>query len=52
MKSHLTFILVFLCAFVSAQNINDVLRYGTENIQGTARFQSMGGAFGAIRIEH
>lgn len=48
MKSHLTFILVFLCAFVSAQNINDVLRYGTENIQGTARFQSMGGAFGAL----
>jgi hypothetical protein len=48
MKRHLTFILVFLCAFVSAQNINDVLRYGTENIQGTARFQSMGGAFGAL----
>ncbi len=48
MKRHLTFILVSLCAFVSAQNINDVLRYGTENIQGTARFQSMGGAFGAL----
>jgi hypothetical protein len=39
---------VFLCAFVSAQNINDVLKYSTENIQGTARFQSMGGAFGAL----
>ena len=48
MKRHLTFLLVLLCAFVSAQNINDVLRYGTENIQGTARFQSMGGAFGAL----
>ncbi|MFT6369275.1 MAG: hypothetical protein ACJAUQ_000404 [Maribacter sp.] len=48
MKRHLTFILVFLCAFVSAQNINDVLKYSTENIQGTARFQSMGGAFGAL----
>lgn len=48
MKRYLTFILVFLCVFVSAQNINDVLRYGTEDIQGTARFQSMGGAFGAL----
>jgi long-subunit fatty acid transport protein len=48
MKRHLTFILVLLCTLVSAQNINDVLRYGTENIQGTARFQSMGGAFGAL----
>jgi len=48
MKRYLTFILVFLSVVVSAQNINDVLRYGTENIQGTARFQSMGGAFGAL----
>src|SRR6056297_105771 len=48
MKRYLTFILVFLSVVVSAQNINDVLRYGTENIQGTARFQGMGGAFGAL----
>ncbi|MFD0796813.1 OmpP1/FadL family transporter [Maribacter chungangensis] len=48
MKRYLTFILAFLCVFASAQNINDVLRYGTEEIQGTARFQSMGGAFGAL----
>lgn len=48
MKRLLTFISLFLCAFVSAQNINDVLKYGTENLQGTARFQSMGGAFGAL----
>ena len=32
----------------SAQNMTDVLRYGTEGTQGTARFQSMGGAFGAL----
>jgi len=32
----------------SAQNIDDVLRYSTENLQGTARFQGMGGAFGAL----
>src|SRR6056297_492615 len=48
MKRYLTFILVFLSVVVSAQNINDVLKYGTENLQGTARFQSMGGAFGAL----
>ena len=37
-----------LCTFVSAQNINDVVRYSTDNLQGTARFQAMGGAFGAL----
>lgn len=48
MKRHLSFILILSCALVSAQNINDVLKYSTENLQGTARFQSMGGAFGAL----
>ncbi|QLG46191.1 OmpP1/FadL family transporter [Costertonia aggregata] len=48
MKRYLTFILAMVCAAVSAQNINDVLRYSTENLQGTARFQAMGGAFGAL----
>jgi len=48
MKRYFTLPLLFLCTLVSAQNINDVLRYGTENLQGTARFQSMGGAFGAL----
>lgn len=48
MKRISTFIMVLACAFASAQNINDVLRYSTENIQGTARFQAMGGAFGAL----
>lgn len=37
-----------LCLTASAQGINDVLRYGTEETQGTARFQAMGGAFGAL----
>jgi len=37
-----------LCVSVSAQNINEVVRYGTDNVQGTARFQAMGGAFGAL----
>ncbi|MFX0555201.1 OmpP1/FadL family transporter [Maribacter sp. CXY002] len=48
MKIYFTFILLSLCLVGSAQNINDVLRYSNENIQGTARFQSMGGAFGAL----
>jgi len=48
MKRYLTFISLSLCLIGSAQNINDVLRYSKENIQGTARFQAMGGAFGAL----
>ncbi len=48
MKKFTLFIMGVLCASVSAQNINDVVRYGTENLIGTARFQSMGGAFGAL----
>lgn len=48
MKRNLTFIALLVCAITSAQNISDILRYSNENIQGTARFQSMGGAFGAL----
>jgi len=48
MKRYLTFIGLLACAVTSAQNIDDVLRYSTEDLQGTARFQSMGGAFGAL----
>ncbi|WP_418498290.1 outer membrane protein transport protein [Flagellimonas sp.] len=48
MKRISTFIMVLACTFASAQTIDDVVRYSTENIQGTARFQAMGGAFGAL----
>ncbi|MGW9687079.1 OmpP1/FadL family transporter [Flagellimonas sp. 2504JD1-5] len=48
MKRISTFIMILVCTFASAQNINDVLRYSQENIIGTARFQAMGGAFGAL----
>jgi len=48
MKKHLTFIGVMVCTFVFAQNSDDILRYSNENLQGTARFQAMGGAFGAL----
>lgn len=48
MKRNLTFIVLLVCSIASAQNITDVLRYSSENLQGTARFQGMGGAFGAL----
>ena len=48
MKRYITFIVLLVCTISSAQNINDVLRYSHENLQGTARFQGMGGAFGAL----
>ncbi len=48
MKSYFTFLAVLVCAVAGAQNINDVLRYSTENLQGTARFQGLNGAFGAL----
>ncbi len=48
MKRYFTFIGLLLCAIGSSQNINDAIRYGNESLQGTARFQAMGGAFGAL----
>jgi len=48
MKRYLTFIVLLACAVSSAQNMNDVLRFSNENLQGTARFQGMSGAFGAL----
>ncbi|MGI9546875.1 MAG: OmpP1/FadL family transporter [Flavobacteriaceae bacterium] len=48
MKRKITFIMVFFCAALSAQNIEDVLRYSNENLIGTARFQGLSGAFGAL----
>lgn len=48
MKRILTFITLLTCLVSIAQNVDDVLRYSTENLQGTARFQGMAGAFGAL----
>ncbi len=48
MKRSSIFIMLLVCTIGSAQNISDVLRLSAENIQGTARFQGMGGAFGAL----
>ena len=46
-----TFFTVFVgLIFISlqAQDINDALRYSKENLNGTARFRAMSGAFGAL----
>ena len=48
MKRISTFIMILVCLSASAQTIDDVLRYSSENIIGTARYQAMGGAFGAL----
>jgi hypothetical protein len=32
----------------NAQEIKDALRYAQDNLNGTARFRAMGGAFGAL----
>lgn len=48
MKRYLAFIILLVCSITNAQTINDVLRFSTKNLQGTARYQGMGGAFGAL----
>ncbi|MCK0156408.1 outer membrane protein transport protein [Cellulophaga sp. F20128] len=48
MKKQITFFLGLVCTLASAQNMNDVLQYSQENVIGTARYQGMSGAFGAL----
>lgn len=48
MKKIVTFITLLACITITAQNSSDVLRLSLDNTQGTARFQSMSGAFGAL----
>ncbi|MBT8183674.1 MAG: outer membrane protein transport protein [Eudoraea sp.] len=48
MKRYTIFIMLLVCSAASAQNINDILRYSRGNLQGTARFQGLSGAFGAL----
>ncbi len=50
MKRIIIFLLILGCSISKskAQDITDALRYSTENITGTARFNSMGGAFGSL----
>jgi hypothetical protein len=49
MKRYLFFILAGLSYSAGqSQGVDDALRYAQENINGTARFRAMSGAFGAI----
>ncbi|OYU84301.1 MAG: transporter [Flavobacterium sp. BFFFF2] len=48
MKKNLFICLLLSTLYSNAQGISDALRYAQENPQGTARFNAMGGAFGAI----
>lgn len=41
-------IAIFTMAFGNAQTVTDGLRYATENTNGTARFNALSGAFGAL----
>lgn len=47
-KLLILFIGVISMPILNAQDISDALRYSTGNVQGTARFRAMSGAFGAL----
>lgn len=48
MKKIISFALCIAALYGNAQNINDVLRYSQTDLNGTARFKAMSGAFGAL----
>ena len=51
MKCKLKLFLIVLltnCCAIYSQNISDAINYSSNSYQGTARFNSMGGAFGAL----
>lgn len=49
MKKILSILITGLTVFsIQSQNINDALRYSQDNLNGTARFRAMSGAFGAL----
>ena len=39
---------VFVTGSLQSQNITDAMRYAQDNLNGSARFRAMGGAFGAL----
>ncbi len=47
-KLSLLFIGVISMSFINAQEIVDAVRYSQDEIQGSARFRAMSGAFGAL----
>src|SRR5690625_7390267 len=49
MKKLALLLVVFIqVSFLKAQNITDAVRYSSDNLDGTVRFISMGGAFGPL----
>ena len=47
-KLHILFIGMLSMSTIYAQDISDALRYSQSEIQGTARFRALSGAFGAL----
>ena len=47
-KLSLLFIGILSISIINAQDISDALRYSQDEIQGTARFRALSGAFGAL----
>lgn len=47
-KVFILFIGVLSMQISNAQSINDVVRFSTENMNGTSRYKAMSGAFGAL----
>jgi hypothetical protein len=47
-KLNLLFIGILSVSALNAQDISDALRYSQDEIQGTARFRALSGAFGAL----
>lgn len=47
-KLHLLFIGLLTMSSIYAQDLSDALRYSQDEIQGTARFRALSGAFGAL----
>ena len=48
MKKIVVVLLASLSFAVQGQGISDAMRFAQENLNGTARFRAMGGAFGAL----
>jgi len=47
-KLSILFIIMLSVSLIQAQDITDALRYSQSEIQGTARFRALSGAFGAL----
>ena len=48
MKSNLFLFIGLLCLSLNAQSLNDALRYSQTSLSGSARYNALSGAFGAL----